>query len=320
MKENDQYQTGLHQDKNTQQSIFNTSTDQEELSKSTEQITAPQKQAGPVLKEGKKHSEKSETEMLNVLIGNVGVNMPGKRREKKSEGTELRSRIETTLRSIVADRNRMSGYKKVVKAAKIYLEAMDAATKAVALNGVLESARGYLTEGSNKSYGVGRKVLCRDLIKDIGQLDKQSRKKDGAPVLMSGAEYLLNGGDLSNDMIDQEIRNAHWQANGGEEFLSMSESGRRKVFRRKLAEFRRANQLGKQLEEDDREELPPTILQDILSWDLNEFGFAKPADFLKKKNFTELYKRLRMAEAAAVLLLQADRGVGGTGPYERPDH
>ena len=113
----------------------------------------------------------------------------------------------------------MSGYRKVVKAAQLYLDAEKKAERAVALKALLESAKIYLAEGSNKSYGVARKDLCRDLMEVIGEYETVHNEKHGSPALLSGAEYLISGGELSDELVDQEIRIAYAQIKGNKKFF-----------------------------------------------------------------------------------------------------
>ncbi len=302
--------------------------------------------------------------------------------------TDIRRNIDKYVRRIVNDRNRMSGYRKVVKAAQLYLDAEKKAERAVALKALLESAKIYLAEGSNKSYGVARKDLCRDLMEVIGEYETVHNEKHGSPALLSGAEYLISGGELSDELVDQEIRIAYAQIKGNKKFLSMSESKRREAFRRKIAEMRLARQLRGEIDSldeqktrelndlvsgdhiddtataapgyagavkgcvknfmsfyqapqniieeqnisagdmplellralmsgDDTKELNlnkgkvlETMLYQILSWDLNEFAFSKPEDFLKKKKegkFKELYGKLQFASNAGSLLDELER-------------
>ncbi|MCR5054588.1 MAG: hypothetical protein K6A69_07090 [Lachnospiraceae bacterium] len=269
----------------------------------------------------------NNSQIVDEAIENINVNMPeqiGILGEKEFNKEAALNDLDNLFEEVSADHRRAALFYKVRDAVEVYRNEENQERKGSLLFAVREAAANYLIEKTGEA--VARKRMCKDIIKKIDTYVENTHLSSEDRV-----NYLLSEGPISDKQLDMEIliATAHTRKQGSP--LKGDLKDRRKAFNRKIKDVRQVNLLKAAISNDSyvtdtMEDLTVTqeelvdidkvkrldfkyhktekLLLDMLSWNIRDFEFSDPGDFVnrvganenKTEHFKKLYRKLSLAE------------------------
>lgn len=265
-------------------------------------------------------------EKVDNAIRNINNIMP---MQFQAEGAPfnkeaLLAEINTLFDSAQADRSRAALFYKVRDAVGVYKEEQDPAKKEMLLFAVKETAENYLLE--KKGEAVSRKRICRDIISKINTYIQHTGLSAENRV-----DYLLSEQQVSDKQLDMEIQLAVHNTRRPDDPIKGNLKDRRKEYKRKIKDVRQVHILREAIAgdtyvadmlkdiavtEEDVTDINrihvldakchriESLLLDTLSWNMKDFEFKEPGDFVNRTGgllnkttyFMSLYNKLALAE------------------------
>ena len=176
---------------------------------------------------------------LSGMWDDVEGNMPMSLKEKKGivVNKTPEQEMEEEIRVLAEDTHYGPRYKKVRKAAEIYRHATNEAQKQRALTGLRDAIANYLMERKNGS-SQQRLQRCLQMVDRIDQYCDDHKISTEHDI-----GYLLTEDNIRDEELDAEIRLAYRQVRSGKEATPKHMGDRRKAFRRKIVDVKKAHQL-----------------------------------------------------------------------------